>query len=121
MCVPNVREDVANVPTAEPLRVPVPMEVPPSKKVTVPVGMPDPGLVIVAVNVTELPTAAGVIDETSAVKLALSAPEPPTGTVWVPASDTKVITSLKGPLTVGANSIPSTQLSPGFSVMPVVQ
>ena len=54
------RELVENVATPEPLRVPVPRFVTPSRKVTVPPGMPKP-LVTVAVRVTLVPKAAGLL------------------------------------------------------------
>ncbi len=52
-----------------PLKVPVPRDVVPSSKVTVPVGMPEPGelAVTVAVNVTAWPKIEGFCEELSVV------------------------------------------------------
>ena len=60
-------------------KVPWPMFVPPSEKVTVPVGLPGPLPVTVAVKVTFWPEADGLTEDTTAVLvLALL-------TVWVMA------------------------------------
>src|SRR5947199_7882741 len=67
---------VANVAWPEPFRVPVPRVVEPSLKVTVPVGVPAPGLfaVTVAVKVTDCPDTDGLAEElTSVVVLAFVA------------------------------------------------
>lgn len=52
--LPTVNAEVVNVATP-PLSVPVPMGLPPSRKVTVPVGVPAPGATgeTVAVKVTD--------------------------------------------------------------------
>jgi len=52
-----------------PLRIPVPIEVPLSRKVTVPVGVPAPGAeaVMVAVKVTDWPKTEGFTEEMTAV------------------------------------------------------
>src|SRR5438876_559916 len=70
---------VTNVPWPEPSRVPVPRMVEPSLKVTVPVGVPAPGLfaVTVAVNVTACPDSAGLAEELTSVVV------PAFVTVWV--------------------------------------
>ena len=49
----------------EPSKVPVPSVVEPSLKVTVPVGMPEPGAVAatVAVNVIDCPNTAGLTED----------------------------------------------------------
>ena len=59
---------VLNV-TTPPLRVPVPIEFPPSRKVTVPVGVPTPGANAdtVAVNVTDWPNTDGFTEEVTVV------------------------------------------------------
>src|SRR5215472_7917688 len=51
------------------LSVPVPMGVPPSRKVTVPTGVPDPGATAdtVAVKVTDWPKTDGFTDEVTVV------------------------------------------------------
>ena len=70
---------VTNVAWPEPFRVPVPRVLEPSLKVTVPVGVPAPGLfaVTVAVKVTDCPDTDGLAEElTSVVVLAFF-------TVWV--------------------------------------
>ena len=64
-CGPNVRAEVASVATPE-FRTPGPRAVIPSKKVTVPAGVPDERLVTSAVNVTVCPRTAGLL---SAVKV----------------------------------------------------
>src|SRR5207247_320158 len=64
---------VTNVAWPEPFRVPVPRVLEPSLKVTVPVGVPAPGLlaVTVAVKVTDCPDSDGLAEElTSVVVLA---------------------------------------------------
>jgi len=57
-CAPTVSVEVVKVATAVLLSVPVPRVVAPSRKVTVPVGMPDVMEVIVAVKVTAAPLDA---------------------------------------------------------------
>src|SRR5439155_2654305 len=56
---------VTNVAWPEPFRVPVPRVLEPSLKVTVPVGVPAPGLlaVTVAVKVTDCPDSDGLAEE----------------------------------------------------------
>jgi hypothetical protein len=70
-CVARVSELVEYVATPLPLRVPVPIVVAPSLKVTVPVGVPLAGAVAVtvAVKVTFWPTTLGFASELSAVEL----------------------------------------------------
>ena len=65
--LPIVKADVLNVATPEPFNVPVPRVVEPSRNVTVPVGVPEPGAlaVIVAVNVTDSPNTEGLADDTT--------------------------------------------------------
>ena len=62
--MPTDNSDVVNVATP-PLRVPVPMELPPSLNVTVPVGVPDPGATAetVTVKVIDCPKTAGFTEE----------------------------------------------------------
>lgn len=57
-CAPTVSVEVVKVATALPLSVPVPRLVAPSRKVTVPVGVPEVLEVIVAVKVTAAPLDA---------------------------------------------------------------
>ena len=67
-----------------PLSVPVPSVAVPSRKVTVPVGVPAPGVftLTVAVNVTLWPNTEGLVEEdsfvvvTSGLTFWLTAPEP---------------------------------------------
>jgi hypothetical protein len=71
-CDPAESVDVARVAVSgfEPLSVPVPIVVPPSLKVTVPLGsgvVPLTCGATVAVNVTELPDIDGFCDETTLV------------------------------------------------------
>ena len=66
VCVPGASVEVLNVavvtvPTV--LSVPCPILVEPSKKVTAPVGFPEPFGVTVAVNITIWPNADGLSDE----------------------------------------------------------
>lgn len=51
----------------KPFRVPVPNVVTPSMKVTVPLGVPAPDGVTVAVNVTDWPNTDGFREEVTAV------------------------------------------------------
>jgi hypothetical protein len=69
-CVPTVSVDVAKVATALLFRVPVPSEVAPSRKLAVPVGVPEVLDVIVAVNVTWVPLVAEATELTNAVVVA---------------------------------------------------
>jgi len=66
--LPAAKAEVVNV-AMPPLSVPVPMGLPPSKNVTVPVGVPDPGATgeTVAVNVTGCPAVDGFSDEVTVV------------------------------------------------------
>ena len=65
-CAPAARLDVENL-AIDPLRVPVPRVVVPSRKVADPVGAMEPLPVTVAVKVTETPTAAGFELEASVI------------------------------------------------------
>ena len=67
-CEPTDRLEEAKVATPEPFKVLVPMEVAPSLKVTVPVGVP-PVLATVAVKVTEAPKVEGFRELASEVVL----------------------------------------------------
>ena len=68
LCVPTVNVEMVNIATPLELRAALPMRGAPSKKVTVPVGVPLPNcLVTVAVNVTGWPKADGLAEERSAV------------------------------------------------------
>ena len=66
--MPAAKADVVKVATP-PLSVLVPMELPPSRNVTVPVGVPVAGAnaVIVAVKVTDCPKSEGFCDEVTTV------------------------------------------------------
>src|SRR6516164_6764232 len=68
--LPAASEEVAKVALPE-FNVVVPSVVAPSKKVTVPVGVPDPGAtaLTVAVNVTDCPRADGFTDDITTVAL----------------------------------------------------
>ena len=63
--LPTLRLESLNVAVSEPFNVPVPRVVVPSSKVTVPVGMPEPGALAstVAVKVTDWPNTEGVTEE----------------------------------------------------------
>lgn len=73
-CEPADDADVVNVAWPVPSSVPVPNVVPPSLKVTVPVGVPDPGELTVtnAVNVTGCPKQEGLGDEPVTVVVVLA-------------------------------------------------
>ena len=75
-CVPAARVLVLKVATPEPLRVPVPSAVEPSRKFTVPVGVPTAGgfAETVAVKVTDCPNVLGLGLEFSVV--VVPGPEP---------------------------------------------
>lgn len=66
---PTANVAVMNAAWPKPLRVPVPIVLPPSLNVTVPEGMPEPGAlaVTVAVNVTDWPKTVGMPDVTTTV------------------------------------------------------
>src|ERR1019366_1132665 len=66
--LPPARTEVVRLATP-PLKVPVPIGLPPSRNVTDPVGVPVPGgtAVTVAVNVTDWPTTEGFTDDVTAV------------------------------------------------------
>ena len=78
-CEPAASVLVVNIAWPEPFRVAVPRVLGPSLKVTVPVGMPPPGLlaVTVAVKVTDCPDADGLAEELINVVV------PAFFTVWV--------------------------------------
>ena len=66
--MPTARAGVVNV-AIPPLRVPVPIGLPPSRKVTAPIGVPAPGAIAetVAVKVTDWPNTDGFADEVTVV------------------------------------------------------
>ena len=66
--MPTARAEVVNV-AMPPLSVPVPIGLPPSRNVTVPVEVPAPGVTgeTVAVNVTDWPNTDGFTDEVTVV------------------------------------------------------
>src|SRR6266566_4029608 len=68
-CEPTASVLVTNIAWPEPSRVPVPRGLEPSLKVTVPVGVPAPGLfaVTVAVKVTGCPDTEGLAEEVTPV------------------------------------------------------
>jgi len=72
-CVPTVSVDVVKVATPWLFNVPVPSVVVPSRKVTVPVGVPEALDVIVAVNVTGVPLDAEAAELINAVVVATAA------------------------------------------------
>jgi hypothetical protein len=72
-CVPTVSVDVVKVATALLFSVPLPIVVVPSRKVTVPVGVPVVLDVIVALNVTGLPLEAEAAELTNAAAVAAGA------------------------------------------------
>ena len=68
--MPTVSADVVKV-ALPALKLAVPSVTAPSRKVTVPVGVPDPGAtaLTVAVNVTDCPNSDGFTDEVTVVEL----------------------------------------------------
>ena len=73
--------------------VPLPIETPLSRKVTVPVGVPEPGPVTVAVNVTLWPNTDGLSDEASVVV------DAPALMVWVKTAEVLPVKLLSPPYT----------------------
>ena len=72
-CDPTERVDLVMI--AWLLRsVPVPSEIVPSLKVTVPLGVPEVAGLTVAVNVTDCPDTEGFAEETSVVDVAAALP-----------------------------------------------
>ena len=69
LCTATLRSEVTKVALPE-TSVPVPMAAAPSKKVTVPLGVPEP-LLTVAVNVTGFPNTAGFCDEATDMLVAI--------------------------------------------------
>ena len=80
--MPTASAEVANV-ALPALKLAVPSVAAPSRKVTVPVGVPDPGAtaLTVAVNVTDCPNTDGFTDEVTVVELLAWL------TVWVMAAE----------------------------------
>ena len=80
--MPTASDEVVNV-ALPPVRLAVPRVEAPSRKVTVPVGVPAPGetALTVAVNVTAWPDADGFTDEVTVVELEALL------TVWVIAAE----------------------------------
>jgi hypothetical protein len=72
LCMPAAREDSWTVTTPEVFTVPLPRDVPPSRKVTIPVALPEDA-VTVAVRVTDWFVTAGLGDATSAVVVVAAA------------------------------------------------
>jgi len=66
-CEPAVSAVVVNVACALPLRAPVPSVVAPSMNVTVPLGVPEPLGVTVAVSITDWPKTDGLTEDTTEV------------------------------------------------------
>ena len=71
-CAATLNEVVAKVATPLPLRLPVPSVVMPSRKVTVPVGVPPPVPVTVELNVTDCPLTDGLSDDVTVVVVGFS-------------------------------------------------
>jgi hypothetical protein len=80
--LPTVRDELAKVALPE-LKLDVPSVATPSKNVTVPVGVPEPGAtaLTVAVKVTDWPNTEGFTDEVTVVELDAWL------TVWVMAAE----------------------------------
>jgi hypothetical protein len=74
-CVPTVSVEVVKVATALLLSTPVPSVAAPSRKVTLPVGVPEPLDVMVAVNVSGLPLVAEAVEATIVAVVAAAATE----------------------------------------------
>jgi hypothetical protein len=71
-CVPAVSVEVVNVATAALFSIPVPSVIVPSRKVTVPVGVPELLDAMVAVNVTGAPLDAEAAELTNPAAVAAS-------------------------------------------------
>ena len=89
--VPPGNVDVLNVAWADAFSVPLPSVVVPSRKVTVPVGVPGPPPVTVAVSVIVWPKVEGFNEEVRAVVLEKLL------TVWVIAADVLAVKLLSPP------------------------
>src|ERR1700683_1825264 len=102
-CVPTEREEMLKLATPEPFSVAVPSTVVPSSKVTVPVGVPEPGAlaVTVVVNVTDWPKSDGFVDELTLVLV------PSSPTVWLTAGDVLPVKSLSPPYTTVIECVPT--------------
>ena len=77
MCVPTDSVAILKVAVAAPpieLRLPWPMLMPASEKITVPVGVPEPLQVMVAIKTTVWPKTDGLADELTAVEVLAGAP-----------------------------------------------
>jgi hypothetical protein len=70
---PADRVELEKVACAVAFKVPVPIAVVPSRKVTVPLGVPGEVLVTVAVNVMSWPVVAGLADDVTTVVVAADA------------------------------------------------
>lgn len=68
-CVPALRLDVDNIATPLPFNGELPSEFIPSRKVTVPVGVPVVEGLTIAVNVTDCPSGDGFAEEVSCMLL----------------------------------------------------
>ena len=92
--MPTVSVDVVKVATPPLFKVPVPRTVVPSRKVTVPVGVPEVLEVIVAVNITGAPLGTEGAELTNAVLVAAVAFD-----VMVSVTDVEVLAvKLESPL-----------------------
>ena len=71
LCFPTANVDVVKVALPEEFKVPAPIDVAPSRNVTVPVGVPELGEVAttVAVNVTGVKASVGFAEEASVVEV----------------------------------------------------
>src|SRR5438093_446612 len=97
VCVPTVRLEVLKVAVVRPLAVlsvPWPMLVPPSEKVTEPLGLPEPLAGTVAGKVTDWPDVDGLSEEVTAVVVATVLEL----TVWPPARVPLLPAKLLSPL-----------------------
>src|SRR5271169_6059401 len=102
-CVPTDKVEVLNVATPEPFSVAVPRTLVPSSKVTVPVGVPEPGAlaVTVVVKVIDSPKADGFTEDDTDVLLASSL------TVWLTADDVLLVKSLSPPYATVIECVPT--------------
>ena len=71
-CEPTDNAPVEIVAIPEALSAPVPSEVAPSRKLTLPVGVPPPLCATVAVKEMDWPATAGLVDDMTAVLVAIA-------------------------------------------------
>jgi len=103
--LPAVKDEVERVASALPFNVPVPSVAAPSKKVTVPAGVPDAPDVTATVNVTEAPKGDGLSEDWSSVFVAGALTERLTVVVPSKLPDVPVIVTVTVPVGAAALAV----------------